>query len=188
MIVVISGTNRPGSNTRVVAKQCFEQLNRISNEKIVFLDLLEINVHLLTDDMFTIEGQNKTIAKIQDEILIPAHHWVVISPEYNGSFPGILKILIDAASTRKYKETFEGKKVSLIGTSSGRAGNFRGMEHLTGIFNYLNMLVFPNKLPISSIESLMVSEDEVNDETKELIHEFSKELMVFNSLKYESNK
>jgi chromate reductase len=79
----------------------------------------------------------------------------VVSPEYNGSFPGVLKLFLDALSVKDYKKTFSGKRVSLIGVASGRAGNFRGMEHLTGIFNYLNMIVMPNKLPISSVEKVI---------------------------------
>ena len=48
-------------------------------------------------------------------------------------------------------DTNRGKKVALVGVSSGRAGNLRGMEHLTGVLHYLSMQVMPNKLPISRL-------------------------------------
>ena len=57
-----------------------------------------------------------------------------------------------------------GKKVALAGVASGRAGNLRGMDHLTGILNYLGMHVHPNKLPISSVLTLMNSEGELVEE------------------------
>jgi NAD(P)H-dependent FMN reductase len=46
----------------------------------------------------------------------------------------------------------------LIGVSTGRAGNLRGMEHLTGMLNYLNMHVHPEKLPVSSVQDLIDDE------------------------------
>ncbi|MBK6784946.1 MAG: NAD(P)H-dependent oxidoreductase [Saprospiraceae bacterium] len=43
--------------------------------------------------------------------LIPSSHWIIIAPEYNGSFPGILKLFLDVLSVKQAKETFHGKKL-----------------------------------------------------------------------------
>ncbi|MCC6838141.1 MAG: NAD(P)H-dependent oxidoreductase, partial [Bacteroidia bacterium] len=67
------------------------------------------------------------------------------------SYPGILKLFFDAI----HPDLNRGKKVGLVGVASGRAGNLRGMEHLTGVLNYLGMHVHPNKLPISSVLALI---------------------------------
>jgi NAD(P)H-dependent FMN reductase len=95
---------------------------------------------------------------IDEQYMIDADRWIIVSPEYNGSFPGVLKLFIDAISTHKYGETFADKRALLVGVASGRAGNLRGMEHLTGLLNYLKIHVFPQKLPISSIATAL-SED-----------------------------
>jgi NAD(P)H-dependent FMN reductase len=94
---------------------------------------------------------------------------LIITPEYNGSFAGVLKVFIDALSVRHYNDTFNGKYVGLVGISSGRAGNLRGMEHLTGILQYLKMHVFHDKLPISRIETVVNEDGQVDDETSTLI-------------------
>ena len=73
-------------------------------------------------------------------------------PEYNGSYPGILKLMIDNTDISK---VWWHKKVLLTGVSTGRAGNLRGMDHLTGSLLYLKMLVHPNRLPISVVDKLM---------------------------------
>ena len=73
-------------------------------------------------------------------------------PEYNGSYPGILKLMIDNTDVKK---AWAHKKVLLTGVSSGRAGNLRGMEHLTGVLLHMKMLVHPNRLPISLVDTLM---------------------------------
>lgn len=98
--------------------------------------------------------------KIIDDYILTSEKLVFISPEYNGSYPGILKIFLDSI----HPDINRGKKVALIGVSSGRAGNLRGMEHLTGVLNYLGMFVHPNKQPISSIGNLLNENGIVIDE------------------------
>lgn len=57
-----------------------------------------------------------------------------------------------------------GKKVALVGVSSGRSGNIRGIDHLTNIFHYLNLEVLPYKLPISRTNELVNENREIIDE------------------------
>ncbi len=83
---------------------------------------------------------------------------MIVAPEYNGSFPGVLKAFIDGV----HPENFRYKKVSLVGVSSGRAGNVIGMEHLNSILTYLQMFVMPQKLPISRITDL-IQNNELTD-------------------------
>ncbi len=52
----------------------------------------------------------------------------------------------------------------MVGVSSGRAGNLRGLDQLTSALHYLNMHVYPNKLPISSIKELVNAEFKLVDE------------------------
>ncbi len=73
-------------------------------------------------------------------------------PEYNGSYPGILKLLIDNSDI---KNAWWNKKVLLVGVATGRAGNLRGMEHLTGSLMHIKMMVHHNRLPISLVDKLM---------------------------------
>ncbi|MBK8514699.1 MAG: NAD(P)H-dependent oxidoreductase [Saprospiraceae bacterium] len=107
----------------------------------------------------------REITHIKDTLLIPSTKMVFIAPEYNGSFPGILKLFIDACSVKDARDSFYHKKACLIGVASGRAGNLRGMDHLTSILMYMNMIVFPNRLPISKIESLLNAQNQLVDPT-----------------------
>jgi NAD(P)H-dependent FMN reductase len=59
---------------------------------------------------------------------------------------------------------FKGKKIALIGISSGRAGNIRGLDHVMTVFNYLQSEVYSNKLPISQIYNLMDADKNLADE------------------------
>jgi chromate reductase, NAD(P)H dehydrogenase (quinone) len=180
MLLVINATNRPGNKTNIVSQYCFQYLSSNYAHEVKFLSMEEISGSHYDINMYDkIADKETPLTKIQDELIIPSKGWLVISPEYNGSYPGIFKTFIDALSVRKYKETFAGRFVGLIGTSSGRAGNLRGMEHLTSFLNYLKITVFHNKLPISTIEKVLVDGNELNEETKVALNAYMDEFMVW---------
>jgi NAD(P)H-dependent FMN reductase len=147
---IISGTNRSGSNTLKIARQYREILeSRGVDAALVSLEGLNLNEKT---------GQMKAL---EEEVLIPTDKFIFVLPEYNGSFPGSLKTMIDLSDIRK---VWWGKKALLTGVSTGRAGNLRGMDHLTGALNYLKVTVHPNKLPISSVDKLLNGTGVITDE------------------------
>ncbi|HMP31575.1 MAG TPA: NAD(P)H-dependent oxidoreductase, partial [Saprospiraceae bacterium] len=109
----------PNSKTKIVADHVYNYLNENASEEVRFLDLQNLPLGMFREDFYNAEGMPEELMQIQDELLIPATSWVIITPEYNGSFPGILKSFIDAVSVRKYKQTFAYKKAALIGVSDG---------------------------------------------------------------------
>ncbi len=150
MITIISGTNRPQSNTKLVAKE----YQRLLAEKGVEAGLLAL-------DELDICRRNELFTVMEEKYLIPAKNFIIVMPEYNGSFPGILKLMIDLSMVEK---AWWHKKVLLTGVSTGRAGNLRGMEHLTGTLLHMKMLVHPNRLPISTVHTLMDEKKHFNNE------------------------
>jgi len=104
----------------------------------------------------------------------------VISPEYNGSYPGALKVLLDALSVNEPDLTFKNKKVALIGISSGRAGNWLGMDQLTSVLQYLNMHVFYSKPALRQIGNLLNEHTELSDsKTVALLEKHATEILLF---------
>ena len=156
MITIISGTNRPQSNTFKVAT-CYAQLMEKQGVKPKLLSLEIVPADIAFNELFN--NRSERFQQILDEYIIPAQKFVIISPEYNGSFPGILKTFIDAI----HPDINRGKKAALVGVSTGRAGNLRGMDHLTGILHYLGFHVLPNKLPVSSVLTLLDEKGNIKD-------------------------
>lgn len=181
MITVVSGTNRKGSRCKVFAQQYFEFLRgALGEEEVKFLALEDIPQSWLSADMYAEAGQDPELTAIQDEYILPARGFVFISPEYNGSFPGVLKLFIDACSIRKYAQNFKGKKAALVGVASGRAGNLRGMSHLAGVLHYLGTTTMPDQLPISQISNLLNDENQIVDEaTLEVMQAHAKAFSQF---------
>ena len=149
MYTIISGTNRVDSNTIRVA-QHYQQALQAKEHHSTILSLVGLNVL----------ERNQVFVKIENELLIPAKKFIFISPEYNGSIPGVLKCMFDISDIGR---AFAGKKALLTGVSTGRAGNLRGMEHLTGILHYMRVIVHPNKLPISVVDRLFNDQQEMTD-------------------------
>jgi len=164
MITVISGTNRPNSKTEMIS----DVYNGILNNKQVdnkILKLTTIPISFLHERMYA--ERLSSFKAIQETYMKSAKKLIIVSPEYNGSMPGFLKLFIDAC---EIKECFPGRKVCLVGVSSGRAGNLRGMDHLTNIFNHVGCTVFSNKLPISSVNNQTTESGDLKSETLEVIN------------------
>ena len=115
MYTIIAGTNRMGSATLNVAKE----YQRFLKDKGITASVLSLEgINLMYRDA--------ALEKIENDILIPTTKFIFLLPEYNGSFPGALKMLIDIS---KSNTIWWHKKALLTGLSTGRAGNLRGMEH-----------------------------------------------------------
>ncbi len=166
MYTIISGTNRTGSKTLKIA----EQYRQMLEEK-------DIHANLVSLVGLEVSTRNDQIRELEKTVLIPTTKFIFVSPEYNGSIPGVLKSLIDNTDIEK---VWWGKKALLVGVSTGRAGNLRGMEHLTGILHYVKVVVHPNKLPISVVHKLMDEEGGLADRlTLSVINEQLNEFLVF---------
>ena len=140
MITIISGTNRPDSKSLKLA-QLYAGLLAQSEE-----------VKILSLANAMIWERNAEMIAVEEEYLVPAEKFVFVMPEYNASFPGAVKVLLDNSDIKK---CWWYKKAMLVGLSEGRAGNIRGVEHMTSILHYLKVHVLYNKVLISRMSEEM---------------------------------
>jgi len=154
-IVIISCTNRPGSNTLKVCNIYQSILKSLNIEAEIF-DMRELPENIAFGE---IHGKRtKEYSTLIEKYVTKNNAFIFVIPEYNGSFPGLLKLFIDTVHPREWAE----KSACLVGVSDGRAGNLRGMEHFMGILNYVKVNVYHNKLPISRIVQLLDEKDNFN--------------------------
>ncbi len=161
MITIVSGTNRKNSHTLMVAKFYQKEILKRGIEANLF-SLEDLPPTIIVSDLY---GARSEAFKPIQEMITKTEKFLFVIPEYNGSFPGVLKVFIDACA---YPESFYGKKAALTGVSSGKYGNIRGIDHFTGVCNYCHMHVLPLKLHIPLIRQeldesqLIVKEDTLN--------------------------
>lgn len=161
MVYIISGTDREGARSLVLAKQLltFYKENNISAE-ILDLKILGLGkLHGLSYDQKLIpSGLKEVIAKI-----VKAKALHIVCPEYNGSYPGILKLFIDYW---EYPASFEKKPVAFVGLG-GRFSGLRPVEHLMQIFSYRNAYLYPQRVFLTDVwncikEGVLVAEESLS--------------------------
>jgi chromate reductase len=117
MITVIAGTNRPNSRARRLA-EFYGLLLTEQGADFQILDLIELPADFTTTALYQNTGNhnhfNQLVAMAES-----ANKLVFIVPEYNCSFPGVLKAFIDGLP---YPGGIRGKKAALVGLSSGSQG------------------------------------------------------------------
>lgn len=153
MITIISGTNRKESVSLLIAHY-YKKLLQQKGEDCQLLDLGTLPADFVYSALYENTGKNDAFNVFQTAVE-SSDKFVFIVPEYNASFPGVLKAFIDGL---KYPNSFNGKKCALVGISSGKQGGGPALSHLTDVLNYMGMHVLPLKPKLSRIEENM-SED-----------------------------
>jgi NAD(P)H-dependent FMN reductase len=148
MIVLIIGTNRPGSSTRRVARH-LEEIYREMDVPVSVLDLAELPAEAFLPAAYT--QKPKSFQPFSDMVL-RADGLVVVTPEYNGGPPGILKHFIDLL---KYPESLQLRPVCFVGLSSGMWGGLRPVEHLQQVFGYRNAHIYPERVFLPQVQELL---------------------------------
>jgi NAD(P)H-dependent FMN reductase len=174
MIKIIVGTNRQNS----VSKQIAEIVQKILLEKGAESDILELTdlpSDFIETALYENNGKNEAYNAFHERVA-SGKKFIFIVPEYNGSFPGILKTFIDGMT---YPNTFRNKKAAMIGISSGVGGGGIALSHLTDIFHYLGMHVLALKPKLAKIEQNMSDNLLTNKLYIELLHSQADMLLEF---------
>lgn len=157
MITIISGTNRKDSKSISIAEIYKEILKNLEVESEI-MDLRELPESFLFSALYENVGKNDDFNPFIEKIR-KSEKFVFIVPEYNASFPGVLKAFIDGLS---YPSPFMNKKGAVVGISSGTMAGALALSHLTDILNYLGMHVLASKPRLPRIESLL-TDGKLND-------------------------
>jgi NAD(P)H-dependent FMN reductase len=148
MIAIISGTNRPGSNTRKISAR-IERLHQSLGAEPRLLDLAELPPEIFSPASYATKPA--AFARFTDTILA-ADGLVIVTPEYNGGVPGVLKYFIDMLP---FPESFERKPVCFVGLAAGMWGALRPVEQLQAIFSHRNAHLYPERVFLPGINKLL---------------------------------
>lgn len=144
MIEVISGTNRPQCNAVKVARlllRFYEQ----QDQPAQLLNLQELPAEIFHPGSY---AQKPAAFQPFQERILQADGLHVVVPEYNGSFPGVLKYFIDML---KFPESFAHRCVAFTGEAAGIWGAFRAVEQIQMVFGYRNAYIMPERVWIPGI-------------------------------------
>lgn len=145
MICIISGTNRPNSRSKILAKHAAKKF-KACGEKVEILDLAELDYSRMSGAMYGSKDLPKDLQAMIDKVN-KAKGLYIVCPEYNGSMPGALKYFIDFW---EYPKSFEFRPVAFLGLGFRFAG-VRPVEHLQQVFGYRNAFVYPERIFVPNI-------------------------------------
>ena len=142
-ILVVAATNRPGSLTEIVANYYITLLQK-EGKKASLLSLSRLASDFTATALYANKGKDPAFNALSKQIE-QAKKMVIVVPQYNGSFPGILKTFIDGLKVGAMDkgEVFRYKKCALVGVSKGYQGNIMGLSHLTDYFRVFGHACVP---------------------------------------------
>ena len=173
-VLLICGTNRKDSLSLPVTLAYAEILaaERIQSNLINLQDLPE---DFAFSAMYDNQGENTAFNEFIK--VVAAHEkYVFIVPEYNGSFPGVLKMFIDGLP---YPGAFRAKKCALVGLSSGGHNASLALSHLTDIFNFCGMNVLAYQPRLEHIEDFVKDGKITNPKYVERLERQAKQFIKF---------
>ena len=162
MIYLLVGTDRPESRSSEVAKFIEPMYQELGHQTSI-MNLADLELSSLNGSHYSGEKPPKVAQAVED--LLGAEGLVVICPEYNGSMPGTLKMFIDHW---KYPDSFEHRPVCFIGLG-GMFGGLRPVEHLQQVFGYRNAFIYPDRIFLQNIWSVLKEGRITEEKTVELI-------------------
>lgn len=144
MLYILVGTDRPQSRSLAVAK-IIEPFYANCGFQTKIMKLEDLDLQDLNGSHYA-GAKPPKIQKAIDDLMV-AEGIVIVCPEYNGSYPGVLKLFIDHW---KYPESFERRPICYVGLG-GRFGALRPIEHLQQVFGYRNAFNFPDRVFIQNV-------------------------------------
>lgn len=98
------------------------------------------------------------------ERLAAAQAFIVASPEYNASMPGVLKNIIDWTS-RIRPQPFNGRQGLLLSASPSMAGGNRGLWALRVPFEHLGARIYPDMFSLAQAHRALGADGRIADAT-----------------------
>lgn len=144
MILVISGTNRPHSNTDKISRLAAEHLSGVG-ETVDVLDLATLPPELFDGASY---GEKPVAFLPFQDAVLAADGILTVIPEYNGAAPGVLKYFIDML---RFPESLYEKPAAFVGLSAGPWGAVRAVEQIEMVFQYRHAHLFGRRIFIPRI-------------------------------------
>lgn len=159
-IQIISGTDRPNSNALQVS-QYLKKLYREEGVETQIIDLQNFPLRKAAGGKYGL-----SIPEI-DEFradAIEADGLVIVCPEYNGGYPGILKLFIDYMP---FPGALEKKPIAFVGEATGAFGAMRAVEQLQQVLGYRNAHIFPERVFIPRVHKNFDAEQGIKNELQQ---------------------
>ncbi len=157
-LLVFAGSTRQQSFNRRLAAVA-AQIGRAAGAQVTLLELADFDIPMYHADL---EARGTPADVIHLKEIMDAHPaWIIASPEYNGSYTGLLKNTLDWASSpvaghpvfADGSRPFAGKVVGMLSASNGALGGLRAQGHLAPLLINLGCWLAPRQYALARAAS-----------------------------------
>ena len=156
-IAVLASTIRPNRRSHKVAEYIADYGRQQAGVEIIYVDPMEFNFSHDGDDDQSKDPRYSQIVERADGFLI-------VTPEYNHSFPGTLKKMLDTEFDNYYH-----KAVALCGVSSGDWGGTRAVESLISVCKAIGLVIARNSANIPHVTELFNEDGSLSEARREKV-------------------
>lgn len=146
-IITFAGSLRKESINKQLAQYAAKKGEAFDAE-IEYVDIANYEMPVFNADLDIPENTKKLHEKFSQ-----AQGFLLASPEYNSSYPGGLKNIIDWLS-RIEPDCFEGKVIGIMAASPGPLGGIRMLPQLRTLLSNLHMIVAPTMASVGSVTNI----------------------------------
>ena len=179
-VLAICGSLKKTSTTRKALRLALDGAEA-AGASVGFADLTSYDLALCTGDKSP-DAKGKDFACLRQEIRF-AHGLIVATPEYHGSFSGLLKNALDLHDI----DDLQGKVVAIVATAGGKQGGSGALAGLRGVFKALKAWVLPQDVSISEAHKAFAEDGSAVDGALQLrLNELGRHLARFAALHSET--
>lgn len=155
-LVVLAGSVREERKSIHAARYMADYARQLPDVAVEFIDPQELNLQPLPGDDHELRDER------YHELTGRADAFYIVTPEYNHSYPGQLKRVLDSEFDNYYH-----KPVALAGASSGRWGGVRACEALLPVVHTLGMPVIKTELYFPKVQEIFEGSGAIRPEHAE---------------------
>ena len=173
-IPVILGSTRRGRRTERAAYFITDRMKRTERIQAEILDLREFDLPMIEERLRFRDDPPPRVLEFSGR-LSRADALVIVTPEYNNSYPGVLKNCLDY-----FKPEYSRKPIGIVTVSSAEFGGVNCLAHLRLVTLAMSAFPIPASLPIARVEERIQEDGTLIDLSLESkAQTFLSELMWF---------
>jgi NAD(P)H-dependent FMN reductase len=173
-IPIILGSTRRERQSPKVAKFVLERLKRAGRAETELLDLAEYNFPIMEERLRFRDDPPPRLREFAEKIA-RADSLVIVTPEYNNGYPGVLKNALDYLLPEYHR-----KPIGIVTVSAGGFGGLNCLAQLRLVTLGMGAFPIPAALPVSRVQESFDADGTPRDPTYEKrAQSFLNELLWF---------
>ncbi|MBK6005559.1 NAD(P)H-dependent oxidoreductase [Ramlibacter ginsenosidimutans] len=168
-VLVFAGSTRSGSFNRKLAREV-AAMTRERGAEVTHLELGDYNIPMYNADLEA-SGTPDDVMKLK-YVFHEHPAWIVCTPEYNASYPALVKNTLDwlsspVKSDPVWNDDFRfsrGKVVGVLSASPGALGGLRSQSHLIPLLLNLQCWVVPRTFALGHAGTAFDAQERLADD------------------------